>query len=466
MAKRVVVVGGGISGLTVAYRLVTAAPGLDVTVLEADERAGGKLTTVDVGGLVLPAGADAFVARKPWAVDLCRELGLELVSPAESSAWLWTARGLVPYVDGAAFGIPGDVGDVFRWPGISRRGRRRALLDLVKAKRRSTDDESLGALLRRRLGDEVTDAAVGPLLAGLYAGDVDRLSVAATFPELATWERSQGSLIRGAQAASRAARNGPDPGPLFLRPRDGVQALPGALAASLGSRVRTGARATSITADGTGWRVGLADATMIGADAVIVTTPAHESAGLLSAVAGGAAADLAAITSVSTAVVLLVYGDATGRALPPGSGFVVPRGLAPMTACTWLSSKWPSEAFGTRAVIRCFVGADGAEDLLDAPDDDLAATCAAHLAAALPLPERPAASAVVRWPRSMPRYELGHLTRVTRIREGLPAGIFVSGQASAGVGVPDCVRAAGDAATAVIGHLASSPTSDHQEIAR
>ena len=231
-APTVVVIGGGVTGLTTAYRLAQADPSLDVAVLEADDRPGGKLRSVQVGDLVLPAGADSFLARKPWAVELCKELGIgdELVAPGATGAYLWTERGLVAMPKQAPFGIPGDIGDVFSWPGLSRAGRRRAALDLLKKKRKDDSDETLGSLLRRRLGDEATDRAVAPLLAGLYAGDIDRLSVRATFPDLERWESWQGSLIRGSQAANRQSRKS-DPGPMFVRPRGGVDRLTDALAA-------------------------------------------------------------------------------------------------------------------------------------------------------------------------------------------------------------------------------------------
>ena len=312
-------------------------------MLEAGDRPGGKLRSTEVGGLTLPAGADSFVARKPWAVDLCKELGLggELISPASGGASLWTDRGLVPCLRDAPFGIPGDVGDVFRWPGISRAGRRRALLDLLKAKRKADEDETLGSLLRRRLGDEVTDLAVGPLLAGLFAGDVDRLSVRATFPELEAWERSQGSLIRGSQAASRerpprrAAAPDVRPTPRWRRPSD------------RGARRRarrTGAHehpATAIARDGAGWRVEVDGAAPIAADAVVLATSGPVASGLLADEAPGSARELDGIPYASTGVILMVYAEGTQHAVQDGSGFVVPRGKAPMTACTWVSSKWP-----------------------------------------------------------------------------------------------------------------------------
>jgi oxygen-dependent protoporphyrinogen oxidase len=457
--RRVVVVGGGVAGLTAAYRLTLSAGAPTVTVLEADPRAGGKLASVRVGDLDLEAGADSFVARKPWAVDLCKELGLgrDLVPPGETGAWLWTQGGLVQMTRDAAFGIPGDIGDVLKWPGLSRRGRRRAARDLLVRTRRDRSDESLGSLLRRRLGDEATDLAVAPLLAGLFAGDVDRLSTLATFPELRAWELGQGSLIRGSQAARRNA-GGAEAGPMFLKLKGGTATLTDRLAERLGPEVvRTGTRATAIEQRvGGGFEVAVAGGARLPADAVIVATPAWAAADLLEGIAPPAAADLLDIPYASTAVVLLVYPEGTQASLPAGTGFVVPRGRAPMTACTWLSSKWPREEYGTRAVVRCYVGSAGDDDVVDASDEDLVAACERHLAALLLLPEHAVHTGVVRWQRSMPQYEVGHLERVVRIRSGLPAGIVVTGSAYDGVGIPDCVREAGEAAERVAEHLAGT----------
>jgi len=436
---RVAVVGGGVSGLTTAYRLAEA--GLDVTVREASDRPGGKLATTQVAELQLEAGADSFVARKPWAVDLCRELGIagDLVSPGANGAYLWTDRGLVAFPKDAPFGIPGDVGDVFRWPGLSGAGRRRAVQDLLRGKRKDGVEETLGGLLRRRLGDEATDMAIAPLLAGLYAGDVDRLSASATFPELLAWELSQGSLIRGSQATMRASRRG-TPGPMFVKPRGGVGRLIDALSASLGDRVLTGTPVGSL--------VELDDA-----DATVLAVPAFEAARLLRPLSPATADASNGIAYASTGVVFLVFGDGTQAMLPTGTGFVVPRGKAPMTACTWISSKWPDAAHGSRAVVRCYVGGVGDEDVLDASDDQLVDACAHHLAAVVDLPAVPEASRVVRWIRAMPQYELGHAERVRTIRGALPAGVFVVGSAYDGVGIPDCIRGAGRTAEQVVAYL-------------
>jgi oxygen-dependent protoporphyrinogen oxidase len=438
---RVAVVGAGVAGLATAFHLKRA--GADPVVFERERMHGGLIAPpVEVGDLALEPGPDSLAARKPWGAALCRDLGLSVIAPGTSGAFLWTDTGLVPYLAGTAFGIPGDVGDVLRWPGLSARGRIRALADLVRRKRRDGLEETLGQLLRRRLGDEATDLSIAPLLAGLHAGDVDRLSTVATFPELVAWERAQGSLIRGAQSALRSSRH-PDPGPLFLRPRGGMRELVDALAGVLGDRVRTDAEVTHVSERD----VQLSDGSEP-VDAVVFACEAPTASALL----GEAAPEgLEAIHSASTGVVFLVYPSGTADALPDGTGFVVPRGAAPMTAATFVSRKWPDGAFADRAVVRCYIGGAGEEEVLDASDPQIVDACARHLSAVLDLPG-PAASRVHRWWRAMPQYEPGHLDRVRRIRETLPPGIFVVGSAFDGVGVSDLARAAEDTAARVLAH--------------
>ena len=449
MSGRAVVVGGGVAGLATAHRLLRADPSIDLTVFESEPRVGGRLATAEVGGLELDAGPDSFVARKPWAVELCRELGLELVEPGARAAFAWTDHGLEP-LPPSALGVPALVGELLRWPGLSRAGRLRAIADLVRKPRKDPADESLGALLRRRLGDEATERLVAPLLGGLFAGDVDRLDVRSTFPELERWEQAYGSLIRGSKAALEAAG---DAGPMFVRPADGAAALPGALLAAIGAeRVRTGIQVLAVEPRGI-TNVVRSNAGDLEAEGVVVATPAFVAAELVTA-----AAPLRSIPYVSTSVVLLVYPEGTGNVLPDATGFVVPSGAAPMTAATFLSRKWPNPAFGDRAIVRCFVGASGSEDVLAAPDGDIVEAVARHLAAVVDLPERPEASRVVRWPRSMPQYEVGHADRVRAVAEALPPGIFVAGNAYGGVGVADAVRSANEAAERASAHLAGDRT--------
>jgi oxygen-dependent protoporphyrinogen oxidase len=376
-----------------------------------------------------------------------------MTEPGARDALIWTKRGLVP-LPKSALGIPTDLDEIARWPGLSRRGRLRAFTDLVRKARAAKTDESIGSLVRRRMGGEVAERLTGPLLGGLFAGDVDRLSVDAAFPELARWERAFGSLIRGARAASRAAA---DADPMFLRPGAGVGELPRALLERVGRpRVRLGTPVRSVERDGEAFEVRTArDA--LRAEAVVLATPAFVAAELVRGIDSPAAENLVAIPYASTGVVHLLYPEGTAEALPEATGFVVPRGRAPMTAATFVSRKWPEDAFGARAVVRCFVGAVGSEDVLDEADGDIVDAVCRHLAAFLPLPERATAWSVTRWRRSMPQYEVGHLERVRAIEASLPAGIFVTGNAYEGVGVADAVRSAWVTAERVRAHLAGEP---------
>lgn len=460
MTDRVVVVGGGVAGLATAYRLASAVPDApEVLVLEAEDAPGGKVRSAVLGGIELEAGPDSLLTRKPWAVELCRELGLgdDLVAPAPALAQVYTDGGLLPFPSGP-FGISTDPLELMRWPGMSYLGKMRAGRDLVLRARKDGGDESLGSLLRRRIGDEATEKLVAPLLGGLFAGDVDRLSVAATFPELAAWERDHGSLMRGARAATRAAAAhrvpGTGPPPMFLRLRGGLRRLTEALASALGpERTRLGASVTGVHRDGDGFVVRVDGGEDLAADVVVLATPAFVTAELLEGLAPRAVSDLRSIPYVSTAVVLMVYAPGTGGGLPVSSGFVAQRGKLAITAATLVSRKWPDEAFGDRAVVRCFVGAAGIEDLVDEPDEDIVEGVARQLGAIYALPGRPESAAVVRWPNSMPQYEVGHLDRVAAIEGGLPPGAFVVGQAYRGAGIPDCVRQANEVAERALAHM-------------
>ncbi len=474
-APRVAIVGGGTAGLVAAYRLTRpdASSGrapFEVRLLERSGAAGGVVRTADVEGLTVEEGPDSFVVRKPWAVDLCRELGLggDLIHPGASGALVWTGGALVPYPSGAAFGIPSDAESLLRWPGMSMRGRLRAVTDLWRPPRRGAkggaDDESLQSLLTRRLGSECANVLVGPLLAGVNSGDPARLSVRATFPELEGWERAFGSLIRGSKAARRAAAGaGGQPGPMFATLRGGLGRLPEALVREVGrDTVAVGADVSAVEAspDG-GWTV-RANGQAVEADAVVVATPAPAASALLAPVNPDAAVDLGRIAYGSAAVVSMVYGPGSGDRLPNATGFIVPAGaavaggrVATITACTWVSRKWPDPAFGDRAVIRAFAGRAGEEAVLGLPDDELVAALVKDIEAISPLGDVPDAWTVSRWPRSMPQYELGHLERIAGIEHALARtpGLFVTGSAYGGVGLADVVRHAGETAERVRAHM-------------
>jgi oxygen-dependent protoporphyrinogen oxidase len=461
--RRVVIVGAGISGLAAAHALLTSPePGvpLEVMVVEGSDRPGGKLHTIDLDGLPVEAGADSFVVRKPWAVELCTELGLadEVVIPGTWGAFVWTRGELVAYPDRAPFGIPSDLGELLRWQGLPRGPKLRALLDMIRPRRKTTGDEPLGSLVRRRLGSGASRVLVEPLLAGLHAGDPMRLSVLATFPELKEWETTHGSLIRGAKAAVAAAGEESGRKPLFASLWGGLSGLVDRLVEGIGSEklrfrqrvraLRTSDHGLSVLTDETG-------GPSFSADAVVLATPADEAAGILASITEEASRKLAEVPYASTAVILLAYPPGTASRLPQGTGLVVPHGEATVTACTWVSRKWPRKEFGERAVLRCFVGRAGSEEALRLTDDDLTAVVSREVEAATPLGAPPDAARVVRWDRSMPQYDVGHLQRVNRIEEilsGVP-GVFVAGSAYRGVGIPDCIRQGREAAHRVLAYL-------------
>jgi oxygen-dependent protoporphyrinogen oxidase len=236
---------------------------------------------------------------------------------------------------------------------------------------------------------------------------------------------------------------------MFVRLKGGLRRLTEALAEAIGpERLRCGVAVKEVRRDGSAYLV-LAGGTEHPADALVFASPAFVTADLVEALAPDAARELRQIPYVSTAVALLVYSEGTGSALPDSSGFVVPRGKLAMTACTLISRKWPDEAFGDRAVVRCFVGATGTQEDLDRSDEELLQALASEVANVLPLPAVPEDARVVRWPSAMPQYEVGHLDRVAEIERSIPPATFVVGQAYRGAGIPDCVRAGGETAARV-----------------
>ena len=463
-ARRVVVVGGGITGLTAAHRLIRhpTDPPIEVQLMEADDQLGGKIRTVEIDDFPIETGADSFVVRKPWAVELASEVGLrdQLVAPGADGAFVWLRDGsMVPFPARSSFGVPAGLGELLKWRGLPIRHRLRAATDLVHPARSGRPDESLGRLLSRRLGPAAARVLVGPLLAGIHAGDPDRLSVEATFPELRAWEQGHGGLLRGAKRAAKTAHD--RGGPMFGTVWGGLSRLVDALEGDIGAeRIRRGAPVSELRARGDGGYEVVVDGRPLPADAVVLATPAFESARLLSKLNREAAGELRSIQYASSAVALLVYPEMTDELLPKGTGFIVPIGDRAMTACTWVSRKWPREDYGRRAVLRCFVGRAGSDMTLRLRDHRLIAAVSAEVEAATPIGAAPTTSWVVRWQRSMPQYVVGHLDLLERIDAAMVAtpGLFLAGSAYRGVGIADCIHQANESAAAVKVYLGARET--------
>ena len=467
MARRVAVVGGGITGLCAAFylqrRAAAAGVDLDLTVIERDDRFGGKIQTERAGALVLEGGPDSYLARKPWAGRLCADLGLsgDIVgmAPGLHASVLHRGR-LHPLPEGIMLGIPSRVGPFVSSGLISPLGKLRAGIDLLLPRGGGAGDESLGGFLARRLGREVLERLAEPLLAGIYSGDADQLSLLATFPMLRDLETKHRSLILGVLAQRQAAPPRPAgkaPEPMFATLRGGLERITDALVAALaGAGLRRGAAVDALAAAPEGYRLGLSSGEELQAEAVLLTTPAYDAAALLAALAPAAAGELQAIPYVSVATVALAYPMAALRRPLQGTGFVVPRseGLS-ITAATWVSNKWPLNSDADHALIRCYVGRAGQEEMPFCPDGEIIDAVRRDLSRIIGLEAAPELTRIVRWSRAMPQYRVGHLDALARLDAALARlpGVYLAGAAYRGLGIPDCIQQGQAAADRVLQQL-------------
>ncbi|MFC6086042.1 protoporphyrinogen oxidase [Sphaerisporangium aureirubrum] len=462
--RHVVVVGGGISGLAAAWHIGNGDHGGDdvrVTVLDGAPQVGGKLRVSQIAGLPVDEGAEAMIARRPEGRELARMAGLgdDLVHPAKIPASVLSRGALRPLPAGQVMGVPSDLAALARSGVLSPAGLARVPLDLVLPATLITSDVSVAAYIRARVGGEVVERLVEPLLGGVYAGRADLLSLDATLPHIATAARTERSLLRAARAIAAEAPAGA--GPVFTTVRGGMGRLPEAVASSSGAEVRTGVMARELSRTPQGWRLvaGPApDPETIEADAVVVALPAPAAARLLSAEVPKAAAELSRVEYASMAIVTLAYPWQAFPEPPSGSGYLVPPVEGrPVKAVTFSSAKWPhlAEADPGVFVLRCSIGRLGEEFILQRDDDELVALAMAEMAEITGVRGLPLESRVTRWGGALPQYDVGHLDRVARVRAAVAVqpGLAVCGAAYDGVGIPACVSTARTAATAVLAHL-------------
>jgi protoporphyrinogen/coproporphyrinogen III oxidase len=454
---RVVVVGGGISGLAAGYRLVEA--GADVILVEQGGRLGGKLRTAEIVGGPVELGAEAFAVRDPAgrpsaAVELVDAVGLTdaLVYPANQRAALAIGGELRPMPGGTLMGVPGDL-DLLDRVAVPAAGRDhdggRPLLG-------PDEDVAVGKLVRARLGDEVADRLVDPMLGGVYAGRADDLSLATTMPALATACQSEHTLTGAVRAALRDRPAGG--GPIFGTLVGGVGRLVDAVTRRLGTAdIRLGLPVRTVTRKGTRWTVTVGstrDPETIEADAVILATPATPAARLLSDVEPKAAGLVGLLDYASVALVTLALPAVE---LPELSGLLVPatEGYA-VKAATFFDRKWAHLRWPGHTVLRVSLGRYRDEHVLQRDDAALAALAHAELGEILKS-QLPAAvdSVVQRWGGALPQYTPGHLDRVAAARAALPATVAVAGAAYDGVGIPACVRSGWSAADRVVRGLSA-----------
>jgi oxygen-dependent protoporphyrinogen oxidase len=463
--RSVAVVGGGISGLAAARRL--AAAGLQVVLFEAGQRLGGKILTEPLWGRPVEAGPDAFVTRSPEAWELCASLGLEaeLVRPPTSGAYLWSRGALHPLPAGLVLGFPSRARPVLACPALSWPGRLRTALEpALPGGRGFGPDPSVAEVARARFGQEALDRLVDPVLAGIHAGDPERLSLAATAPEVAAAARAPGSLMANLGRLAPSGRQPPGGAQVpFATLRGGLSRLVDALASELGrlgAQVRTGRPVGALRRRDEGGFLAGAPGEEASFDAALVATPAPEAALLLADACPQAAATLGTLTHASVALVTFSYpADAWPRPRP-GTGFLVPRSEGRLvSACTWMSLKWPHSAEPGRLVLRASCGRLGDDRPAQLNDGELAARLAAELGEAMGLRSGPEGFAVARWPSSLPQYEVGHASRVEAVRSAVAStpGLELAGAYLSGVGIPACIREAHAAADRLAGALAGTP---------
>jgi oxygen-dependent protoporphyrinogen oxidase len=446
-------------------------------VLEGSPRLGGKLSASDVAGVSIDEGAEALLARRPEGTGLIEATGLaaDLVPAGVTASAIYT-RGVLRSLPRRQFmGVPADIAELAASGVVSAEGVDRARAESVPPF--DGADASVTGYIGARLGVEVVDRLVDPLLGGVYAGRSEDLSFQATLAPLAAATRTHPTLTEAAAALlppvpAPAATPGPDnskkPAPIFVTLTTGLGALPAAVAKASGADVRVNAMVRELARTVSGWRLTIgsaADPEYLDADAVILATPAGPAARLLKRPAGEAAAGLEQIPYASMAIITLAFRAADFPA-QQRSGYLVPAvdGRA-VKAATFSTIKWPHlfQAADPRNpvhIVRCSVGRSGDVAVLQRDDDELAALAAAELAESIGLTAQPVAHRVTRWGGGLPQYNVGHLGRVARIRAAVAAqpGLAVSGAAYDGVGIPACVATARLAADQVIDHLrATSP---------
>ncbi len=477
MVDRIVVIGGGISGLSSAFYLQREAERqgkqVKLTIVDGAPVLGGKINTLQRDGFVIEKGPDSFLSRKLPIIELAKELGIENELTAQNengkTAYIMRDGKLHAMPKGMVLGIPTNLDTFMQTTLLSEEGKARSLADLEMPSEAPDGDESLGDFLSRRIGSEIVKHISEPLLAGIYAGDLSKLSIQATFPQFAEAERQYGSLIRGTQIQqkNKAPHQAPDYLPeeiknsVFLSFKEGLSTMVHALDKALQSvERRLGDTVVAINPlngedAASNYEVVLESGEIVPADHVLVTVPAFHAADLLEPLVD--VAELRAINYVSVANVVMAFEKSTFDRAFDGSGFLVPRseGLR-ITACTWTSNKWLHTSPGDKVLLRCYVGRAGDEEVAMLPDDELKKAVLEDIQKVLGIDAMPIFTEITRMPRSMPQYPVGHLENTAALRNRLAAelpGVYVTGAAFGGVGLPDCIRSGKEAALEILATL-------------
>ncbi len=450
--KKVVVIGGGITGLSAAYYLQKTIRekklSCDVLLVEASHKLGGKFQTVYRDGFTIERGPDSFLERKKSAAELAIDVGLkdELVNNTAGRSFVLANEKLHPMPKGAVMGIPTKITPFITTDLFSIQGKMRAAADFVMPRSKVSGDQSLGGFFRRRLGDEVVENLVEPLLSGIYAGDIDRLSLMSTFPQFYQVEQKHRSLIKGMKKTTptgpKKEVNAKNQG-IFLTLKGGLQSLVKAIEEKLeSSSVLKGTRVVSIVNNNEkGYKLQLNNGEWLEADSILLTLPHPALADLFPD--NPVIQELREMPATSVATVAMAFDAKDVDDHLDGTGFVVSRNSDyTITACTWTHKKWPHTTPEGKVLLRCYVGRAGEETVVDLSDEEIERIVLADLKRTMDLTAKPNFTIVTRWKQAMPQYTVGHKERIDKIKadfqHNMP-GVFIAGSSFEGLGIPDCI---------------------------
>ena len=483
----VVIVGGGIAGLSTAYYLQQKAPDVEYTLLESSDRWGGKIETETVDGFaeepfVVEGGPDSYITTKPWAWQLTQQMGLGEdvlgTNDAQRKVFVLHKGKPTPLPDGVMLIIPTQFTPFALSPLISPWGKLRMGMDLFIPRIKDGRDETLAEFIRRRLGQEALDKIAEPLMSGIYNAEAEKQSVLATFPRFRDIEAKHGSLIRGMLAAKRgrskslstkgpstkaASANGQDPSSAarppsaFVSYRPGMKRLVERLLDDLHGDLRLNTAVSSISRTDDGeYELSIPGGTLR-ATAVILAVPAYIAADVVEPLAADAAQKLRQIRYVSTGTISIAYRrDEIDHPLD-GFGIVIPRSeRRRINAITWTSTKFHNRAPNGAVLLRVFFGGSRTPEMFDKTDEELETAVRQELQSLMGIDAEPLFRRIYRWPRANPQYDVDHLQQVEAIETGLPAGLYVSGSPYRGIGIPDCVHQAEQSSALAIQHVSES----------
>ncbi len=467
--QKVVIIGGGAAGLTAAFYLQKEVEEnnlpIEIQLIEASHRLGGKMQTVVRDGFTIERGPDSFLARKTSMIRLAKEVGMDdkLVHNSTGKSYVLVNEKLYSMPGGSIMGIPTEIGPFITTNLFSIPGKLRAAADFILPRSESGKDQSLGNFFRRRLGDEVVENLIEPLLSGIYAGDIDQMSLMTTFPQFYEVEQKYRSLIIGMKKTAPAKQKQPvsqdKSKGAFLTFKTGLQSFAEAIEAKLDPTIiLKGHRVEKITRFKQKYEIYLNNGETIDADSIIAAVPHKAAQAMFS--------DyrffdpFKSVPSTSVATVALAFPEEAIKNDIDGTGFVVSRrGDYSITACTWTHKKWVHSAPKGKVLLRCYVGRAGAETIVDLSDDQIIKIVLDDLKKTMDITLNPDFAIVSRWKNSMPQYTVGHKQRMATIldhmKEELP-GVFLAGASYGGVGVPDCVDQGEAAVQDVLAYLKSN----------